>query len=454
MTATPRQRWTRLALGLAACLLVGHAQAQAQAQAPAPAPALRLGAVLEMARASDAQYAAARAAFDAGRERLPQAEAANRPQVNLGYNLRMNRDASSVYQGRRSYDAGGAALTATQPLFRLANSAGVEQAELQVQLARLQLRAAEQDLLLRVARAYFDVLQAQDELAAASAQKDALTLQLTLARRGFEVGLAASTELNEAQARHDLGVAQEIAARGDLASRSRLLEKYIARPLPPLARLVDTADVSVIDAATQDQLVASAPTEALAVLIGRMVVRIAEVEVLRREAGHHPTVDLVAALRRDNNVNVGQFGGSDTRQLSVGLEVALPLYQGGVVSSRVREALAEVQRVQQELSNAARQAQLEAQQSQLGLSSGAALTRALLQALKSSETQLRSTVRGQQVGVRTRIDVLNAEQQLYITRKDLAAARYRSLLAGLQLRAAAGALADADLRTLDQLLLQ
>ncbi|MES2714657.1 MAG: TolC family outer membrane protein [Pseudomonadota bacterium] len=442
MIAQRHPRWTRHLLALAACLLAGGASAQV----------LRLGSLLELARANDAQYAAARAAFDAGREKLPQAIAANRPQINLSYSERQNRDGSTAYDGTKIYDAGGAALTVTQTLFRLANQAGTELAELQVQLAQQQLQAAEQDLLLRVARGYFDVLQAQDELAAATAQKEALTQQLNQARRGFELGMSPVTDFNEAQARHDLGVAQEIAARGELASRTRVLEKSIARPLGSLARLSDGASVTLIDAQTQDDLVAAAPRSGLQVLIGRTVAQIAQKEVERREAGHHPTLDLVATLRRDRNVNFGQFGGSNTRQFSVGVELALPLYQGGLVSSRVREALAESQRAQQELSNAERQARLDAQQAQLGVASGAALTRALVQALSSSETQLRSTQRGLQVGVRTRVDVLNAEQQLFVTRKDLAAARYRTVLAGLQLRAAAGALTEADLRMLDSLL--
>jgi outer membrane protein len=160
----------------------------------------------------------------------------------------------------------------------------------------------------------------------------------------------------------------------------------------------------------------------------------------------------VGALRNDKNLNYGQFGGSQTREASIGVELAVPIYQGGAVSSRVREALADRDRAQQELANAERQATLDAQQAQLGVQSGAALTQALKQALVSSETQLRSTQRGLQVGVRTRVDVLNAEQQLFATRKDLAAARYKTLVSTLQLKAAAGTLAETDLRALDSLL--
>jgi outer membrane protein len=445
LPATRHSRWTRTTVALAACLLLGSAGAQT----------LRLGAVLDLARSNDAQFAAARAGYTSGLEKLPQAQAANRPQINLLATNRMNRDGSTAYNGGISNNTGGVAISATQPLFRLANQAAVEQAELQVQLARQQLLAAEQDLLLRVAKAYFDVLQSQDELTAAGAQKEALIQQLNQARRGFEVGMATITELNEAQARHDISVAQEIAARGDLASRKRVLEKSIARPLDaerPLARLADDAGVALIDDRTQDTLLADAGRTSLQVQVARSAATIAEREIGRREAGHHPTLDLVGSWRRDYNLLPNQFGTTDTRQASIGVELNMPLYQGGLVASRVREARADLDKAQQELSNAERQARLDAQQAQVGLGAGAALTQALQQALKSAETQVRSTRRGLEVGVRTRVDVLNAEQQLFATRKDLAAARYRTLLAGLQLRAAAGQLSDADLRTLDSLL--
>ena len=415
-------------------------------------PTTRLGPILELARASDAQLAAARAAAAAGREKLPQAQAANLPNVNATYNPRRNRDGSSEYSGTRTFSAYSAALTANQALIRPANWAGTEQAELQVQLAEQQLALAEQDLLLRVARGYFDVLQAQDELAAAVAQKDAMVQQLAQAKRSFEVGTVPVTDFNEAQGRHDLAIAQEIAARNEVASKQRVLERYIAQPLPTLARLGENANIAVLDAPAQGQLVADAPKTALQVAAAQTSVAVAEKEIKRREAGHYPTLDLVGALRSDKNLNFGQFGGSKTREASIGVELAVPIYQGGAVSSRVREALAERDRAQQELANAERQATLDAQQAQLGVQSGAALTQALKQALVSSETQLKSTQRGLQVGVRTRVDVLNAEQQLFATRKDLAAARYKTLVSTLQLKAAAGTLAETDLRALDSLL--
>ncbi|OYT99963.1 MAG: channel protein TolC [Burkholderiales bacterium PBB1] len=443
-----------LGLGLAAGAWAQDAPAAAPVQVTAPPPprGIGLGAILDLARANDAQYAAAVATAEGGREKLPQAQAANLPSINATYNPKRSNNRSSEYSGGRSFNANSAALTITQALIRPANWAGTDQGELQVQLAEQQLQLAAQDLLLRVSRGYFDVLQAQDDLAAAVAQQDAMVQQLAQTKRALEVGTVPITDFNEAQGRHDIAVAQRIAAANELESKKRVLERYIAQPLPPLARLGASANVDLLTPEMQRQLVADASSNALQVQIGRTTSQVAEKEISRREAGHYPTLDLVGTVRDDRNQNYGQFGGSNTREASIGVELTVPIYQGGLVSSRTREAIADRNRALQELSNAQRQATLDAEQAQLGVQSGSALTQALKQALISSETQLRSTQRGLQVGVRTRVDVLNAEQQLYATRKDLAAARYKTLVATLQLKAAAGTLADTDLRALDALL--
>lgn len=441
---TTARRWRQMAGAAVVLLLFASAGARGQG--------VGLAAVLEMARSTDAQYAAARAAAQAAMEKLPQAIALMRPNVNFSYSVKRHHDGSSAYPGTLRYDAGGAALTINQPLFRVPLKVGAEQAEYLQQAAEKQFALAEQELIGRVARGYFNVLQAQDELAAATAQREALVQQLAQAKRSFEVGTVPVTDFNEAQARHDIGVAQEIAARNELESKKRTLEKSLARPLPQLMKLRRDASVDLLGPDLLDQLVRAAPRDALQVSIGRFLALAAEREISKREAGHHATLDFQGTIRRDRNVNFGQFGGNDTRQNSFGVELNFPLYQGGLISSRTREAIAEHQKALHDLTDAERQAQLEAHQAQLGVESGRALVQALQQALASSETQLKSTQRGLQVGVRTRVDVLNAEQQLFATRKDLASARYRTLVAGLQLRAAAGALAEADLRVLDTLL--
>jgi outer membrane protein len=430
------------AAGLLLSLACGAALAQAT----------RLSDIIALARAADAQFAAARAATESAREKLPQARAGLLPSVSVSHSIRHNRDASTAYDGKFDYEGGSTALVVNQPLFRVANQVAVEQAELQVRQAEQQLAISEQDLLLRVARAYFDILQAADELSVATAQKDAFAQQLAQARRAFEVGTVPITDLNEAQARHDLAVAQEIGARNELASRSRVLERSIARPLPPLARLKDAGSVELLDEARQQDLVAAAPRDSLLVQAAATAVQVAAREIERRDLGHTPTLDFVGSLSVNRNTNFGTFGGTTIRQVSIGIEIALPIYQGGAISSRVREALADRQRLAEEQTQAERQALLDAQQAQLGVQSGVALTRALRQAVSSTESQVRSTTRGLQVGTRTRVDVLNAEQQLFAARKDLAAARYRTITSTLQLKAAAGALTSGDMFALDALL--
>ena len=437
-------------LALARCLALGAA-AWALGQ-PLGVAAAGLDEILQLARDQDAQLMAARQAALAGREKTVQGRAGLLPTLTATANVRQNHDRSSAYAGSQSYDSHAVALTLNQPLWRPANRQAYLQGQLQTRLAEQQLQQAEQALRLRVARAYFEVLQAEDAVATLAAQKDAFAQQLAQAKRTYEVGLAPITDVTEAQSRHDLTLAQQIAARNDLELKKRALEKSINRDLPPLNGLDPAASVEVLASGQIDQLRDAAPTQSLQVQAGVTAEQIARAEIDKQRAGHSPTVDLVASASHNRNLSVGAFGGSNNQPLAVGVEIAVPLYQGGVVDSRVREAAATLARTQAELDEARRQARLDARQALLGVESGSALTTALRQAVSSAETQVKATRRGFEVGVRTRVDVLNAEQQLYTTQRDLSAARYQTLIAGLQLRAAAGSLGDEDLRALDRLL--
>jgi len=419
-----------------------------------PVHAANLSELLEMARAADAQFAAARASAVAGREKSVQGRAGLLPSVTVAANARNNHERGGTFGGVRNYDSGLVSINVNQPLYRKVNWETYEQGELQALLADQQLKIAEQELLLRVAKGYFEVLQAQDALSAVQAQKEAFAQQLAQARRSFEVGLSPITDVNEAQARHDLTLAQEIAARNDIELRRRALEKIIDREAPPLALLSESASIDVLPEARLKELLDRAGEGALQVVAGVTNERIARHEVARQVGSQMPTVDLVASISENRNGNFSSFGPSTTKSTAVGVEVAMPLPfgQGQAGQSRVREAQANLERAGQELNNAKRQARLDARQAYLGVESGSALHRALQKALESAQMQLRSTTRGFEVGVRSRVDVLNAQQQLYATKKDLAASRYQVLLAGLQLKAAAGTLSDDDLKALDALL--
>ena len=422
---------------------------------PGAAWSANLGEIHQLARDNDARYAAAREAFKAGQERLPQGRAGLLPSLTLSANTRRNETRNSG--GGSEFTSRGYSLALVQPLYRKQNLEAWQQGKLLALRAEQELRLAEQDLALRVAVAYFDVLLAEDALATAQAQKQAIGQQLAQARMSFEVGAATITDTHEAQARFDLTTAQEIVARNDLDVKLRALEKLIGRDAPVLARLAENAAMPLPEPNDMRVWVDQAERDGLPVALNQSALELARRELERQRGGHHPTLDLAAAYSDNRNTSVsgvvvGGGGGSYTRSTTVGLELALPLYQGGLVVSRVREALALRDKARHDLDEARRQARLDARQSFLGVLSGNAQTQALEQALVSSEAQLKSTLLGLEVGVRTRVDVLNAQQQLFTTRRDLAAARYQTLVNGLRLKAAAGSLDADDLAALDALL--
>ncbi|MHB1083931.1 MAG: TolC family outer membrane protein [Thiobacillus sp.] len=412
------------------------------------AQAANLSDVFQDAQAYDAQYAVARAAYQAGQEKSVQGRAGLLPSVNLGGNVRYNDAKTTLPGGDANYASNGLSINAAQPLFRKQNQVQYAQSKDQVKIAGMQLRVAEQDLILRVAQAYFDVLQAQDNISFIDSQKAAITEQLASAKRNFEVGTATITDTHEAQARFDLAVAQEITEQNSLNIRLRTLEKLIGKPAGSLDTLVDLKQLKT-DSGNIDEWATRASEGNLQAEIQRLAKSIADQEVERNRAGHYPTVDAVAGYTINNGQNFGTTQ-VDTRTATIGVELNLPIYQGGLTSSRVREAVANQEKARQDVEVATREAGLQARQAWLNVNSGIARVHALEQALVSTQAQLDSTKLGLEVGVRTNLDVLNAEQQVLSARRDLAGARYAYLLSGLSLKAAAGSLSPADLTGIDQ----
>lgn len=416
---------------------------------PAMAGKANLGSVYQLARENDAEFAAAKESFRAGQEKVPQGRAGLLPTVNLGGNVKRSVSQTNVIGSNAYNSSDSVSLTLTQPIYRKPNLEVYEQAKIQALLSEQQLKLAEQKLLLTVAQAFFAVLQAQDVLATAQSQKQAFSEQLAQARKSFEVGASTITDTHEAQARYDLTVAQEIAAINDLEVKRRSLEKIINSESPELAGLGEGVRLSLPEPNNMDAWVKQAEEDSLSVQLGLSTVELARRDVERVRGGHYPTLDLSANYNKSHNpsstISMSKGG-------SIGLEFGWLLYQGGAIDSRVREAVAIQEKTRHELDGARRQARLDARQGFLGVLSGDAQVKALEQALVSSEAQLKSTKLGLEVGVRTRVDVLNAQQQLFTTRRDLAAARYQTLVAGLQLKAAAGTLAEDDLKAVDALL--
>ena len=412
------------------------------------------------AQANDPVFAAARATQQAGQEKLTQGRSLLLPSINLSANTTFN-DLTTQYHpatpplftgGSNRYNSNGYGVTLVQPLFRQQNWQAYSESELQAAQAGMQLKIAEQDLILRVAQAYFDVLIAQDSVGLVNAQKTAISEQLEQAKRNFEVGSATITDTLEAQARYDLTGAQEIAAQNNLEIKRSALQQLINAKPGELAALGKELKPEAPQPADMEQWVDQAQMNNLQLAIAQTGAEIADKEVARTRGGHYPTVDMVANYSQ-NNANGGSFGvGSDTTNKSVGVQLNVPLFQGGVVNSRWREAEANRERARQELENARRNVAQQVRLSYLGVVSGVAQVQALQQALTSGESLLQASKLGQEVGVRTNLDVLNAQQQLFATRRDLYQAQYNYLLNQLHLKQATGTLGEADLSKVNQAL--
>ncbi|WON74725.1 TolC family outer membrane protein [Nitrosospira sp. Is2] len=416
----------------------------------------------------DALYSSARHAHEAAQEKLPQGRAGLLPTVTLGFVRRRqfidieNPNQLGISVGaviRPSsvvIDNQSLTLTATQPIFRKENFAVYEQSKLQVAQADSQFIIAAQDLILRVAQAYFDILVAEVNLEAAQAQLKAIGEQLEQAKRNFQVGTATIVDTHEAQARFDFIHSQEIAARNDLEIRKRNLQQIIGRMPDYLRRPTeDTSDLLTLKYQTMQEWITVAEQNNLAFKVQQAVYEIAKQDVERAKAGHYPTVDLVAIYSDQKGVG-GTITGRpiDLTSKEIGVQVSFPIFQGFATQSRVREALATQEKVFQDLNNTRRNNVLQVSQQYLNVTNGMAQVKALKQALISTQSQVDSTKLGQEVGVRTEVDVLNAQQLFYTARRDLAQARYNFVMSRLRLKAEAGELDEEDLREINNLLLR
>lgn len=418
--------------------------------ASAPGYALDLLEAYRDALGSDPQLASARSQLQAIRERVPQARAALLPQVGATAAV-MRQDFDTNLAPARQFNSQNYGIQLSYPLLRRPSSVAFEQSKLQVTAGEAQLLQAEQDLILRVSRAYFDVLAAQDNLETIQAQKRAIDEQLASAKRNFEVGTATITDQQEAQARFDLTSAQEIAAHNDLTVRRAALAQLVARPVGEVNALRPGVTLEGPQPSGESEWIRNARENNLLVQQQRLAADVAQREIERRRAAHYPSIDLVGNVAHGRNAAFNLIGvRSDSA--AVGVQLSVPLYTGGLIQASVREATALLDRSLSDLENARRLAEQNARQAYLGLNSGLAQVSALEAAERSSRLALDSNVLGYQVGVRINIDVLNAQQQLFATQSQLARARYDALINGLSLKSTAGALSEADLAHINALL--
>ncbi|MBP6599254.1 MAG: TolC family outer membrane protein [Giesbergeria sp.] len=452
-------RWLSWSFGLA----LGSA-------ALVPAQAQSLVELLNAARSYDAPWQSAKAQLDASIARADQARAGLRPSAALSGSVSRAHNEisasalpSNLTSGTTTQSVG---INASQPLYRPANRIALQQGLRGVEVAQAQLDAATQDLLVRVSQGYFDVLAAQDSLTFVQAQKAAVSEQLAAAKRNFEVGTTTVTDAREAQARFDLVMAQEIAADNEVRVKKLALDQLVgkdgtqplplATPLPPLSQLsqLPLLALEADNLAAWVQQAQDASTQPL-LRQAAIALDVAELETQKAQTGHLPTVDLQAGYNLQRAPNGGALLPNVNHRVqnaSVGVALNWPLFAGFAVQNRVKETLALEDKARADLDNLRRNLAQNTRSAFYGVQSGQGQIKALEAAELSSQSALDANQLGYQVGVRINIDVLNAQSQLFQTKRDLAQARYNLLLGTLKLRQAAGTLTEADVQAIDALL--
>ena len=444
-----RSRASRLAL-LAGLVLAGQAPAQAQS-------------VLELydaARTYDAPYQSARSQADSVVFKAEQSRALRRPVVNATGSLSESR-ADTPYSTSISTRTGVQSLgvTAQQPLFNRANDKTIAQAERNIEVARAQLVAAEQDLIMRLVQAYFDVLSSSDALDTVRVNKKAIAEQLASAKRNFEVGTATITDTREAQAKFDLGTAQELAAENDLNVKRLALDGVVGRAGINPKRMAVPVLLPPTVPADVEQWVSQGDAASPGLAQLRLAREVARLETEKARTGHLPTVGLSASLseahtRLSGQTRAGGFGPTTGTGPTgaVSLLVNLPLFSGYSVQNRIKETLALEDKAQSDLEAARRSTAQATRSAFFTVQSLRGQVLALEAAESSSKLSLEATQLGYKVGVRVNLDVLNAQTQLYQAQRDLAKARYDVILNGLRLRQASGLLLPQDVNAVDALL--
>jgi outer membrane protein len=428
-------RRAALALALLPCAFAAQAQS--------------LTELYDTARGYDASYLAARALAESAQYRAEQVHALRRPSIGLEASAGRNESQTPFSNNTSTGPSGG--VTGRQTLFNRSNDASIEQADRSVAISQADLETAEQDLIIRLAQAYFDVLAAQDALETTRTSKSAISEQLASAKRNFEVGTATITDTREAQARFDLATAQEIAAENDLLIKRVALDQLVGRTGVEPRPLVTPVALPTLMPSNVDAWVSQTDL-APAVRRANLVYETAKIETEKARAGHLPTVELSGSYDRGRakveNNSLSRTG--TTMQSNIGVTLNMPLFAGFSIQNRVKETLLLEEQSRNNYEATRRSVSQATRQAFFGVQSLQSQVAALEAAESSSQLALEATQLGYKVGVRVNLDVLNAQTQLYNARRDLARARYDVLLNNLKLRQAAGQLKPDDVSRISQ----
>jgi outer membrane protein len=416
-----------------------------------PAWGQSLQELYDAARAYDAAYLSAKAAAQAAEHRAAQADALQRPSAALSGSASMGLT-EAPRLGTRDNNALGATFSGKMPIINKGTAPTIEQSRKALQLAQSDLEAVEQDLIVRLGQAYFDVLAAQDALATTRASKAAITEQLASAKRNFEVGTATITDTREAQARFDLATAQEIATENDLRTKRIALDQLVGRSNVTPKGLAKTAALPTPAPAEAEAWARLAEGDHPSVRKARLGLDVARLETEKARAAETFTLDAVGSVGATHLGGKGATIPGLNKSATVGVQLNWPLYTGGATQNRIKETLALEDKSRNDAEAARRAVTQATRQAFFGVQSGLAQVKALEAAESSSQLALEATQLGYKVGVRVNLDVLNAQTQLFQTRRDLAKARYDVILGGLKLRLASGQLKPADVAAVNALL--
>lgn len=418
----------------------------------AQAPATNLLDVYQQARNTNPQLAAADANLKAVQQLRSQGIAGLLPSIDLTANInRQNFNNLGTGTTTRHSTNKTGSLNLVQPLFRWDLWIQLKQSDSQIAQAQAEYAAADQDLIVAVAERYFDILGAEDNLTFAKAEKDAIARELDQAKQRFEVGLIAITDVQEAQARYDLAVSQEIQAISQLAGSKDSLRETVGIHYETLALLNDEIPLETPEPATPDQWVEQATQQNLSVLSAQAAAETAHQEMRRQRSGHAPTLDLNASYNYQDN-NFGGIAPIKREDTQVGVRLNVPLYQGGAVVSRTREARHRFTQAGEQLTQATRTAELETRNAFRGITTDLAQIKALAQSLVSTQTAVDAAEAGFEVGTRTVVDVLNAQREFFRAKFNYAQARYLYLVDQLKLKRATGSLKQEDIERISSYL--
>ena len=437
--------------------------------APALVNAASLLEVYQQALQSDPLIHEAEARRLAALEALPQARGALFPQINASGSWETATSAGSGVQYDalldqfRPVSSDSEADTTQwnvelrQTLFRWDQVATLKQAGKRVAKAEADREAAQQDLIIRVAARYFDVLGAEDRLTSIHADRLAIARQLEQAKQRFDVGLIAITDVQESQAAYDQSVASEIQAKRELATSREFLREITGEYVSTLSAPGENFPLPNPSPADQESWIDLAMGQNLALVSSRLDEQIARDEISFRRNGHYPSIDLVASTgsfdsKAERNVDGGPFDPADSEgdRDTISVQVTLPIFAGGRTSSRVREAVYLHRASYEQLQRVTRATERATRDAYLGVLSEISRVKALGQAVESSTTALEATQAGFDVGTRTIVDVLNSQRSLYIAITNYYQSRYVYIGNALLLKQAAGTLQIQDLEKIDR----